>query len=196
MFKKILIICSVFVLCSCATKGDEKDQTENSISSSPEIRESIFNTPELDFVKEHGDILSFSDPQKVLSAIEEKLNSTKESAQGEAALLTLKSLAQSQLNNKDEAFETMTMALHKKPIAEIYALRGFVLWQSGKLRGALRDAEYALLKQNPLALATMVQGLVYLEEEDLDKACTMLKEACNGQECYGLSFAQEQNQCK
>ncbi len=193
-FRGILFVVLTLLLCACASKQD--DSQSDSMVQLSVARSSILEHPELEFAASYGDVLALSNPEQALSDVDERLANAEAEQDDTTALLVFRSLALSQLGRKDEAFDDMTKAIQAKPEAELYALRAFVLWRGGKLRGAMRDTEYAMLKQKNIPLATMVQGLISFSEKDMSMACSSLDVACKQGQCYGLQFVQEQGQCK
>ncbi len=190
-FKLFFVMILLCALSACTAKTNAPDMA----ASQPiEAKPSILDVPELDFMDAYGEGLVFSKPEQALKDIDK--NITEAGDADITALLVVRSLVLSQLGRKDEAFDDMTKAVQSRPDAELYALRGFVLWRGGKVRGAMRDAEYALYKQKDIPLGTMMQGLALYSEEQMDKACPLLETACKQGQCFGIEFAQEQGQCK
>ncbi len=193
MLKRVVIFCLLIIIVGCGDKSESLTPTtmqEQIVSS-----QSIFDAPEIDFIKGDFEDLIFGNPEQAIEKIDAQLAKV-EAEQGDlAALLVFSSLAQSQIGKKDLAFDAMTKAVQLRPNAELYALRALVLWRGGKMRGAMLDAQYALEKESNLALASMVQGLVWLDEKEMSKACAALNSACSQGQCYGLNFAKKQNQC-
>ncbi len=141
----------------------------------------------------------FKDPTLALEKIHAGLEDPANTAY-KHSLLAMRALAQSQLNNNDAAFDDMTASLQEKATPISYALRSIILWRSGKMRGALLDANYALEKQQDLALGQMAKGLAIFGDaantQQNTEYCTWLKNACNEGLCYGLNHVQEQGKCQ
>ncbi len=193
MINKIVIMCMLAFAFGCADKN-------NAVSTSTPMQQavpskSVFTELEMDFVEfEHKGVV-VANPKQTLEKINAQMQKAEQEAQDLTALLVLRALVQSQLGSNDAAFDDMTEAVQLRPNAELYALRALVLWRGGKMRGAMLDAEYALQKQNNLPLGQMVEGLVWLEENELSEACAALKSACEAGQCYGLEHANKQGQC-
>ncbi len=193
MLKKLIIIGMLTALFGC---GDKNNAITPQEAPKPAVSsQSIFNDAEINFSAEEMENLSFKNPQKSLEKINEQMTIAEQAQKDMTAFLALRSLVQSQLGNNGEAFDDMTKAVQLRPNAELYALRALVLWRSGKLRGAMNDAEYALLKDKNISLGHMAQGLVWLEENEMSKACSALKSACDAGQCFGLEHANKQGKC-
>ncbi len=188
--KKTIILIVFCMLSACSiTKSDQ------SLNQEKEISLSILDSIVLEFAEVDSTNFIYNEPEKLLNEVNSKLDDNKLSPEDEQALLVFKALLLSQIGGISDAFEVMTKALQINDQAEIYALRGFILWREGKLRGAMLDADYANFKQNDLHLATMVQGLVFFSEQKIEKSCEKLNLACSNGQCFGLEFVKSNNQC-
>ncbi len=193
ILRTLLIVGMISLLIGCGDKEMSPKQAIDQVSSP--AKASIWTDEKISFSDKYRDGLNFSEPEKLLKEIDKHLASSKENQEDISSLLVLRALVQSQLGAQDAAFDDMTAALQMRPDAELYALRAFILWRGGKMRGAIRDAEYAQLKEDKIALGIMVEGLVFLDENELSKACPKLNEACQAGQCYGIEYAREKGNC-
>ncbi len=192
--KKFILLTCLLLISACGAK----ETTQQSEAIAP----SILDAQELTSVQEMRNNLEFSEPEKTLAKVEELLKAEKT-----PALLAAQGLLQSQLGQREAAFESLTEGVQLYDSAEMYALRAFVLWRNGRARGAFRDAEYALYKDEDLPLAVMTMGLAtYADAQDkaddgvvdgeiLEKACDFLRTACEDGQCFGLEKFEEKGLC-
>ncbi len=202
----ILSLC-LLLLCACGAKEEgASSDNEDTAQDAAVNTQSVLDAAELDPIQEQRTGLVFAEAEKTLNTVESILKSG-----ATPALLAARGLLQSQLEEGNAAFDSLTEAVQLHASAEMYALRAFVLWRNGHTRGAFRDAEYALYKSKKLPIALMSMGLVRLSqsqeanddetnenapnENTLDEACTLLQEACAGGQCFGLEEAKKQGMC-
>ncbi len=196
--KNITLCLCILLLCACGAKDESASET---MDTSAVHDESVLDAAELDPIQSTRTELIFAEPEETLRTVESILKS------GETpALLATRGLLQSQLQAHSEAFDSLTRGVHLHSSAEMYALRAFVLWRAGHIRGAFRDAEYALYKTEKLPVALMVMGLVKSSEAQeageaqarsaaQAEACDLLIQACEGGLCFGLEEARKDGFC-
>ena len=135
---------------------------------------------------------SCSNPQEAIRLLDEAL-----AKDGEyAAAWAWRGLANSELGQREEAFDDLTRAIRLEPGAENYAFRALVSLRAGVLRAAYRDAEYSLKLNARQHRAWNVLGAAALSEEDQPRACANFAKACSNGNCDYLEKARSEGLCK
>ncbi len=211
---QIIALLFAFLLTACGSKQDtsmvspDAPDTSSAPTAStqtlqPEQTTIIFTNAELALVAQNDasktpsieqDIL-FKDPEKNLALVNTALEAEKASPENTVTLLAIRSMLYSQLGRNDDAFEDITNALRQKANPKLYAIRSITLWRSGKFRGAILDADYALKKQKNLPMAHMAKGLGLFGNDQKTESCDWLEEACEAGFCYGLEYVKKEGSC-